>query len=285
MNDAYGSSPIVGSRAPDRARVDIGRAIRSSIRAVHAAFLSKPIANDLAIYFHELEPAHWVEFRDGVGALLDMGYRPVTPDEFVTPSRGGKRLFVSFDDNFRNWHRALPLLAELGLSATFYVNTLPFRDTASEAEIGAYFDRLAMSRDRQTLTRAELLEISASGHTIGCHSHSHRVLSQLPRSAWAGEIRDARSRLEDITGGAVEHFAWPYGMRRYFSEALRDYCKEIGFRTIANAIPGCQQQACVDPMNIFRTDWRFGRPLSYNLTNLCIDGRIYAALFGRSVIG
>ena len=74
-------------------------------------------------------------------------------------------------------------------------------------------------------------------------------------------------------------------MRRHFSEPLRNYCKEIGFKTIANAIPGCQHKTDVDPMNIFRTDWRFGRPLSYNLTNLSIDGRAYAALFGRSVIG
>ena len=74
-------------------------------------------------------------------------------------------------------------------------------------------------------------------------------------------------------------------MRRHFSEPLRNYCKEIGFKTIANAIPGCQHKTDVDPMNIFRTDWRFGGPLTYNLTKLSIDGRAYAALFGRSVIG
>src|SRR5262245_59339753 len=93
------------------------RAIQSGIRTAHAAFLRKPLPDDLAIYFHELEPVHWSEFRGGIGTLLEMGYRPVTPDEFVAPSRGGKRLFVSFDDNFRNWHRALPLLADVGLTA------------------------------------------------------------------------------------------------------------------------------------------------------------------------
>ena len=91
--------------------------------------------------------------------------------------------------------------------------------------------------------------------------------------------------LEDITAAPVQHFAWPYGMRRYFSEALRAYCKAIGFKTIANAIPGCQRRAAADPMNIFRTDWRLGKPLAYNFTNLGIDGRVFAALFGRSVIG
>jgi peptidoglycan/xylan/chitin deacetylase (PgdA/CDA1 family) len=266
-------------------RPSVGRAIRSTIRATHAALLAKPLPDDLAIYFHELEPRHWGEFCDAIAALLAMGYRPVTPDGLIAPRSGGKRLFVSFDDNFRNWHRVLPLLADLGLTATFYVNTLPFRDTASAAEIGAYFDRLAMSRDRQTLSRAELAELHTSGHTIGCHSHSHYMLARLPRSAWAAEIEGSRRALEDITGAAVEHFSWPYGMRRHFSEALRAYCREVGFKTIANAIPGCQQIAGADPMNIFRTAWRLGLPLSHNLTNLRIDGRVYAALLGRSVIG
>lgn len=266
-------------------RPGVGRTIQSTIRAAHAALLAKPLADDLAIYFHELEPRHWGEFRDGIAALLAVGYLPVTPDGLVAPGTGGKRLFVSFDDNFRNWHRALPLLADLGLAATFYVNTLPFRDTASAAEIGAYFDRLAVSHDRQTLSRAELAEMHAGGHTIGCHSHSHFMLARLPRSAWPAEIGDSRRALEDIIGAAVDHFSWPYGMRRHFSEALRAYCKEIGFKTIANAIPGCQLSAGADPMNIFRTVWRLDLPLSHNLTNLRIDGRLYATLLGRSVIG
>jgi peptidoglycan/xylan/chitin deacetylase (PgdA/CDA1 family) len=268
-----------------RMRQRVGRAIRSGIREAHATLLTTPLPDDLAIYFHELEPRHWSEFRDAIATLLGMGYRSVTPDGLVAPRSGGKRLFVSFDDNFRNWHRALPLMADLGLRATFYVNTLPFRDTASAAEIATYLDRLGTPRDRQTLSRAELAELHASGHTIGCHSHSHFVLSRLPRSAWAAEIDDSRRALEDIIGAAVEHFSWPYGMRRHFSEALRGYCGEIGFKTIANAIPGCQLSVGADPLNIFRTDWRLGQPLSYNLTNLRIDGRAYAALLGRSVIG
>jgi peptidoglycan/xylan/chitin deacetylase (PgdA/CDA1 family) len=188
-------------------RPGVGRAIQSTIRAAHAALLAKPLADDLAIYFHELEPRRWGEFRDAIAALLAVGYRPVTPDGLVAPGTGGKRLFISFDDNFRNWHRALPLLADLGLAATFYVNTLPFRDTASAAEIGAYFDRLAMSHDRQTLSRAELAEMHAGGHTIGCHSHSHFMLARLPRSAWPAEIGDSRRALEDIIGAAVDHFS------------------------------------------------------------------------------
>jgi peptidoglycan/xylan/chitin deacetylase (PgdA/CDA1 family) len=264
---------------------ELGRAARSGIRAMHAALLRRPMVNDLAIYFHELDPVHWAPFRDSIKTLFEMGYRSVTPQEFAAPGNGGKRLFVSFDDNFRCWHRALPIFADLGLKATFYVNSLPFRDTASDLEIGAYLTRLAMPPDRRTLTRAELAEIGAEGHTIGCHSHSHFVLSQLPRSMWDVEIRDSRRIIEDITGAAVDNLSWPYGMRRHFSRGLREYCMELGFKTIANGISGCQHSAGTDPMNIFRTGWRLDSPLDHNLTNLRIDGRIYAALFGRSVIG
>lgn len=259
-------------------------AVRSGIRALHAFALNRPVGPRVAIYLHQLEPVQWGAFRECMSHFIALGYRTVSAPLFVAPG-DDRRLFVSFDDNFRDWHRALPLFEDLGITATFYVNTLPFRDVADRAVISAYLGRLAMAGEHETLTRSELREIHAAGHSIGCHSHSHVNLARLPRADWDSEIRRSKDILESLLGSRITDFAWPYGMRRYFTPALRNYCVGIGFETITNAISGCQAIAADDPLNIYRTDWRLDRDLSHNLANLAIDARLYARLTGRSAIG
>lgn len=266
-------------------RANFGRMMRAGIRGMHSAVMQRPLEKRLAIYFHQVELSQWSAFRACFEHLAAAGYRSVDLADFLTDGPTERRIFVSFDDNFRNWHRMLPLLDELGVRATFYVNTLPFRDRVERSTIAAYLDRLAMRDDHETLSTSELLEIHAAGHTIGCHSHSHFRLSGLPRAQWESELLGSKQILEDLTGAPVRHFAWPYGMRRYFSPALADYCRAIGFETIANAIPGCQKIATRDRYDLYRTDWRLDQPVAVNLANLAIDGRLYARLTGRSVIG
>ena len=82
----------------------------------------------------------------------------------------------------------------------------------------------------------------------------------------------------------MQHFAYPYGMRRHFSRSLRHYCTSIGFVTIASAIP-CLQYATNRPDNLRRSAWLLDRSLADNLDNICIDGRAFHALTGRSAVG
>lgn len=64
----------------------------------------------------------------------------------------------------------------------------------------------------QALRAPDLVaEVVARGHEIGVHGDSHR--SQLLRSAPAviRDLRDARARLEDMSGRTVRWFRPPYG--------------------------------------------------------------------------
>lgn len=259
--------------------------VLSGIRLAHRLAKSRPLEDRIALYFHQLDRAHWKEFEHAIAYFLERGYEAVTPGRFAGEHRSGRQLFISFDDNFKGWHDALPLFRGLGITATFYVNTLPFRDTAGSSDIARYLRRLRMSADYETLTRDELTELHEDGHTIGCHSHSHFVLSQMPRELWVDEIAGSKRQLEELIGKPVDDFSWPYGMRRHFSEHLRSYCRDIGFKTITNAIPGCQSIASDDAFNLYRTAWQFGTSLEANIANLRIDGRTYARLTGRSVLG
>jgi peptidoglycan/xylan/chitin deacetylase (PgdA/CDA1 family) len=200
----------------------------------------------------------------------------------------GNVCFLSFDDNYRSWLPALPILERYQALATFYVNTRPFRDRVSAAEVRSYIKNLRLrniaSEEETTLTTAELKEIDAAGHTIGAHTHTHPVLTALPPEAAREEIRICKEELASLLGRPPEHFAYPFGMRRDFSRSLRIFCRSIGFTTIANAIPA-MQYARSRPDSLHRSGWFLEQPLAHNLENVCVDGRLYSSLTGRSAVG
>jgi peptidoglycan/xylan/chitin deacetylase (PgdA/CDA1 family) len=257
----------------------------SLIRLVHAKLSLKQLPERLAIYFHELDERQQGAFGEAIDYFMERGYRTCTPAQFVHAEPGRRSLFISFDDNFQTWRRALPALESACAQATFYVNTLPFRDTCSGPEIARYFERIGYRGPASTLTRQELCELRSAGHKIGCHSHSHYRLSALPRARWDDEIRASKADLEDLLGEPLTDFSYPYGMRRHFSHALRSYCAQIGFKTIATAIPGMQHTSNRDQLAIHRTRWRLDAPLEDNIADLRIDGALFEKLTGRSAVG
>ncbi len=257
----------------------------SAIRGAHKVFSSKPLPDRLGIYFHALEKPDWPAFQSCVEALRSAGYEIVSLDDYVAPlAKGQRKAFLSFDDNYKSWYEALPLFEALDVTVTFYVNTLPFRDTASQHDISDYFDRIDHHSDRTTMTCDELKALHVAGHTIAAHTHSHPVLSALPREKWEEEIVGCKRILEDLLGEDIRHFSYPYGMRRFFSKDLQEYCFENGFETIAAAIPGLQHDT-FDPSYLHRTRWGMTQSADYNLEDLCIDGRLFERTTGRSAIG
>ncbi len=258
----------------------------SVVRTAHDILAKQPLPDRLGVYFHALEKEDWPAFRQAISTLRGEGYTFVSVNDYIRPATNpGRRAFISFDDNYKSWYEALPLLDELDVRATFYTNTLPFRDTASGDEISDYFDRIDHHSDRTSLTRGELKEMRAAGHSIGCHSHTHYNLAQLPRSKWDAEILQSKRILEDLLGEDISHFAYPFGMRRFFSEDLRRYCLENGFGSVAAAAPGLQYTVPFDPKFLHRTRWVFQATPKRNLDDIRVDGRWFEKTTGLSAVG
>jgi len=154
------------------------RAVQLLIRRIHVAIAKRTIPERIGIYFHALESQHWDCFGACITTLRQLGYEFVSPDELV---RGGSRLsaFVSFDDNYHSWYEALPLLDSLKCQATFYVNTLPTLNGSNTEVINHYYDRVRHAGRRIALSRIELRSLREAGHTIGNHTHSHRVVQHV----------------------------------------------------------------------------------------------------------
>ena len=79
------------------------------------------------------------------------------------------------------------------------------------------------------MTKEELAELAAHpGVTIGAHTHGHELLDQLPLEAARTSVARSRELLQDWTGQAVDHFAFPNGNH---TGALREMVKDLGFRS------------------------------------------------------
>ena len=255
---------------------------QQGIRTFHRAFCSRQLPAKIGIYFHSIEENEYPAFQEAMRYFSDAGYRFAEPDSFLT--RDDKCVYVSFDDNYRTWYDALPLLTSLNVTATFFTNTCCFRDTASPSAIDDYYDRLCWTGERVPLSTSELQEISEAGHRIGAHTHSHFCLTDLSFQQARDEILRSKTELQQILGTEIRDFSYPFGMRRHFSEKLRRWCLSAGFLTVSNALPGLQYVR-QKPESLNRTAWDLSMPLDYNLDNLRINGRIFAAVTGRSVVG
>lgn len=258
------------------------RRLQATVRSVHVAAFDRGLPRKIGIYGHFMGKEWHARLEELVAELRGRGYAFGDPGAYVADD--APAVFLSFDDNHRSFIDALPVLERAGVKATFYLNSGYFRDTCSPREMDLYFDRLQFFGPREGLSTTEARELRAAGHTVGAHTRSHLPLTRLPAAAARDEIRRGKEELEGLLGEPVRHFAYPFGMGRYFNEELRSYCREIGFATVANAVEAVLHRP-LDPFALNRTSWRFEHSLAYNLLNLAVDGRWFEAVTGRSAIG
>jgi peptidoglycan/xylan/chitin deacetylase (PgdA/CDA1 family) len=149
-------------------------------------------------------------FEEHLSSLAGAGWATLTLDELLAGhARGGwpeRRLMLTFDDGLASFAgEALPRLVGAGFSATLFVVA---------GRIGGETDwpgwPPATPRER-LLDAAALKEVAAAGIEIGAHAVSHVRLSGLSPEVAEREVLDGRRQLEDLIGGAVRSFAYPFG--------------------------------------------------------------------------
>jgi len=144
-------------------------------------------------------------FRRQVELLLDAGFRFVTVAALAQEAAGGTPppglAALSFDDGMHDNHsRVLPLLREWGIPATVYVAT---------GLIGMPNPWVHADGTRM-MTVDELRELAAAGVELGAHTVSHPDLATLEYDGCLREMTESRRMLEEVTGGPVRTFAYPF---------------------------------------------------------------------------
>jgi peptidoglycan/xylan/chitin deacetylase (PgdA/CDA1 family) len=80
------------------------------------------------------------------------------------------------------------------------------------------------------LTRAELLQLASAGMTIGAHTLSHPMLSQLLPEVAYGEMSESRRRLEAVLGKRVWAFAYPFGDPQSVNPQVLAMAEQAGYQ-------------------------------------------------------
>jgi len=195
-----------------------------------------------------------VLFRAHLDALVSGSFKVVSLAS-VLDNPGS--IAITFDDGYRNFLKvALPLLNEYRMTATVFVVS---------GYCGRYNEwpsRVKKLPRLETLSWAEVREISQAGLAIGAHTVNHPNLTNLPAKDVAQELRDCRSDIEDRIGLPVDTLAYPYGAT---SAAVCEIAKRE-FRLACGVQPQFVSPAS-DPFDLPRIDAGYLRKL-YWLSNL-----------------
>jgi peptidoglycan/xylan/chitin deacetylase (PgdA/CDA1 family) len=130
---------------------------------------------------------------------------------------------LTFDDALASQVRAVELLREHGLAATFYVSS-------------------GLLGGERRLTSAQIRDIAGAGHEIGGHTSTHARLPELSVDGQRAEICADRRALTDL-GLAVPTLAYPYGAFDATTVRLAGECGYLAARGSGKGEPG-------DPFNV-----------------------------------
>ena len=262
----------------------IKRLFQRGLRRAHLLCARRELPERMALYLHSLDPDEQPALRVMLQWCRDNGRAFVDTDRYLAADCPAGAVNVSFDDNHRGWHEALSIFAEFGVPVTFYTNTCVLRGECSESEMNAYYNLVDHHGRREPLTAEEIADIRRAGHFIGAHTHSHIAMKKVPPEKARADLERNRVMLEEITGGPVRHFSYPFGVRRHFSTELGEMVRGMGFQSIAAATPGLLYGAR-DPFWIQRTYWMLHRPVAWNAENLRVNGALWVKLTSLSPIG
>ena len=93
--------------------------------------------------------------------------------------------------------------------------------------------------DARALTPDELRQLAASQLvTIGADTVDHVRLGGRPPVDQLRTIAASKTELEAAIGGAVAHFAYPFGRQGDFDDASVAAVEQAGFETACTTLPG-----------------------------------------------
>ncbi|HUS15301.1 MAG TPA: polysaccharide deacetylase family protein [Chloroflexia bacterium] len=192
------------------------------------------------LMFHEILPAAaaagspYATTPAKLRAILEdftrRGYTAGTLDDVLTPGPA-RRLVLTFDDGTADFmEHALPVLEEFDCRATLFIvaGAVGGRRTWA-ARDGAPLPAVPL------LAASELRALAGCNFSIGSHTLTHRVLTDLPPAQAEEEIRGSRARLTDLLGRPVDWFAYPYVA---LDPAVQRRVRDAGY---AGACGGYQQ--------------------------------------------
>lgn len=105
---------------------------------------------------------------------------------------------------------------------------------------------------RRFLSWDEAREMSRHGMTIGSHTHSHHVLSQLEPGKQLQELSTSRKILKEQLAVEIDVLAYPVGGRSSFTDQTQSAARDTGYRAAFSSYGGTNLQGKTSPYNVKR---------------------------------
>lgn len=140
--------------------------------------------------------------------LRALGWRGVSMRELMPHLRGekhGKVFGITFDDGYlNNVEHALPVLRELGFTATLFMVSNQIAGTNA-------WDRERCVPEEPLVGLAHLRSWLDAGMEVGAHTRNHVDLRTCDEATAREEIAGSKRDLEQALGIQVTSFCYPYG--------------------------------------------------------------------------
>lgn len=163
------------------------------------------------------------DFQSQMAFLHALGYQGLSMtalQPYLRGERSGKVFGITFDDGYlNNLTDALPTLQWHGFSSTCYVVSGMLGRTNS-------WDKDNGVPPSDLMAEQHLRQWIAGGQEIGAHTRHHVRLSTVDAATCEDEIMVCKTELEQLTGSAVEHFCYPYGV---FGPEQVDMVQQAGY--------------------------------------------------------
>jgi peptidoglycan/xylan/chitin deacetylase (PgdA/CDA1 family) len=170
-------------------------------------------------------------FDEQLSALRHHGYSTIGLSDGVEvlserKDPTGKPIIITFDDGYRDFLTALPSLQKYLFAATVFLVA---------ARIGGFADwDRCYGKSAPLMSWSEILEIAQEGTELGCHSLTHRPMTEMNYLDLLRDTHQAREILELGLETSITHLAYPYGAE---NKAVRGAMAALGFRSAVSCRP------------------------------------------------
>jgi peptidoglycan/xylan/chitin deacetylase (PgdA/CDA1 family) len=214
-------------------------------------FGQTPHGKCVVLYYHSVPASERRLFARQLDVVVRCA-RPIGTDEDIDPALGRDCIAITFDDGFENFlTQAVPELKKRKIPATVFVIADGMnREFGSET----YAEKL--------LSLEQVRSLPSGLVTIGSHTLTHPMLTQVEEGSARQEIQDSRTKLEAMLDRQVKQFSFPFGG---FNERLLEFCREAGYKRAYTTLPAFAfeqpNEFVVGRVRVDPTDW----PLEFRL--------------------
>ncbi len=190
------------------------------------------------IAFHDVLDGSW--FSGIITHLMD-DYHVLTPEEFERRDfqKDRTNILITFDDGYASWvTTVLPVLRAHAIRGIFFTNSGLLAAAEAPDQGAAFVRERLMVGERVVLTKEGAVELAQAGQYIGGHTAYHTRLSERDSEEVFQEVSEDKAFLERSLGITMNHFAYPFGTYRDYSDMTHRGVRSTGYTYLYSAEPG-----------------------------------------------